>query len=119
MRKLKRINVPNIQEQLSQSNENRAINKKKLRRFIFMFIFIAASTLYVQFILTKQQEIIVEKKKDTITNQKKQLVSLKKDEASLKTNIENLTDDDEEILKFARKEYQFSKSNETIFVLPK
>ncbi|WP_372585479.1 septum formation initiator family protein [Bacillus paranthracis] len=50
---------------------------------------------------------------------KKQLVSLKKDEASLKTNIENLTDDDEEILKFARKEYQFSKSNETIFVLPK
>lgn len=81
-----------------------------------MFIFIAAATLYVQFILTKQQEIIVEK--DTITNQK-QLVSLKKDEASLKTNIENLTDDDEEILKFARKEYQFSKSNETIFVLPK
>lgn len=118
MRKLKRINVPNIQEQLSQSNENQAINKKKLRRFIFMFIFIAASTLYVQFILTKQQEIIVEKK-DTITNQKKQLVSLKKDEASLKTNIENLTDDEEEILKFARKEYQFSKSNETIFVLPK
>lgn len=81
-----------------------------------MFIFIAAATLYVQFILTKQQEIIVEK--DTITNQK-QLVSLKKDEASLKTNIENLTDDEEEILKFARKEYQFSKSNETIFVLPK
>ncbi|MFE6588654.1 septum formation initiator family protein, partial [Bacillus mobilis] len=27
MRKLKRINVPNIQEQLSQSNENRAVNK--------------------------------------------------------------------------------------------
>ena len=27
-----------------------------------MFIFIAAATLYVQFILTKQQEIIVEKK---------------------------------------------------------
>ncbi len=62
MRKLKRINVPNIQEQLSQSNENRAINKKKLRRFIFMFIFIAAATLYVQFILTKQQEIIVKMK---------------------------------------------------------
>lgn len=27
-----------------------------------MFIFIAAATLYVQFILTKQQEIIVEKR---------------------------------------------------------
>ncbi|MDT3497848.1 septum formation initiator family protein, partial [Bacillus toyonensis] len=37
----------------------------------------------------------------------------------LKTNIENLTDNEEEILKFARKEYQFSKPNETIFVLPK
>ncbi|MED2573790.1 septum formation initiator family protein, partial [Bacillus thuringiensis] len=45
--------------------------------------------------------------------------SLKKDKDSLKTNIENLTDDEEEILKFARKEYQFSKSNETIFVMPK
>ena len=75
MRKLKRINVPNIQEQLSQSNENRAINKKKLRRFIFMFIFIAAATLYVQFILTKQQEIIVEKKIQLRI--KKQLVSFK------------------------------------------
>ncbi|MFE6138287.1 septum formation initiator family protein [Bacillus sp. NPDC057893] len=118
MRKLKRVNVPNIPEQLSQPNDNRAINKKKLRRFIFMFIFIAATTLYVQYILTKQQEIINEKK-DTITNQKKQLVSLKKDQVFLKTNIENLGDNEEEILKFARKEYQFSKSNETIFVLPK
>ncbi|PEA23770.1 cell division protein DIVIC [Bacillus cereus] len=118
MRKLKRENVPNIPEQLSQPNENRTINKKKLRRFIFMFIFIAATTLYVQYILTKQQEIISEKK-DTITNQKNQLVSLKKDQSFLKTNIENLTDNEEEILKFARKEYQFSKSNETIFVLPK
>ena len=68
MRKLKRINVPNIQEQLSQSNENRAINKKKLRRFIFMFIFIAAATLYVQFILTKTTRNNC-RKKDTITNQ--------------------------------------------------
>ncbi|PFK10662.1 cell division protein DIVIC [Bacillus cereus] len=118
MRKLKRENVPNIPEILSQPNENRTINKKKLRRFIFMFIFIAATTLYVQYILTKQQEIISEKK-DTITNQKNQLVSLKKDQSFLKTNIENLTDNEEEILKFARKEYQFSKSNETIFVLPK
>ncbi|MED1559051.1 septum formation initiator family protein [Bacillus paramycoides] len=118
MRKLKRVNIPNIPEQLSQPNANRAINKKKLRRFIFMFIFIAATTLYVQYILTKQQEIINEKK-DTITNQKKQLVSLEKDQDFLKTNIENLTDNEEEILKFARKEYQFSKSNETIFVLPK
>ncbi|HHT7238095.1 MULTISPECIES: FtsB family cell division protein [Bacillus] len=118
MRKLKRVNVPNIPEQLSQPNDNRTINKKKLRRFIFMFIFIAATTLYVQYILTKQQEVI-NGKKNTITNQKKHLVSLKKDQGSLKTNIENLTDNEEEILKFARKEYQFSKSNETIFVLPK
>ena len=119
MRKLKRVNVPNIPEQLSQPNDNRTINKKKLRRFIFfMFIFIAATTFYVQYILTKQQEVI-NGKKNTITNQKKQLVSLKKDQGSLKTNIKNLTDNEEEILKFARKEYQFLKSNETIFVLPK
>ncbi|PEK42735.1 cell division protein DIVIC [Bacillus toyonensis] len=118
MRKLKRVNVPNIPEQLSQPSDNRTINKKKLRRFILMVLFIAATTLYVQYILTKQQEIIMNKK-DTITNQKKQLVALKKDQSFLKTNIENLTDNEEEILKFARKEYQFSKSNETIFVLPK
>ncbi|AXK18778.1 FtsB family cell division protein [Bacillus toyonensis] len=118
MRKLKRVNVPNIPEQLSQPSDNRTINKKKLRRLILMVLFIAVTTLYVQYILTKQQEIIMNKK-DTITNQKKQLVTLKKDQSFLKTNIENLTDNEEEILKFARKEYQFSKSNETIFVLPK
>ncbi|EJS54491.1 cell division protein DIVIC [Bacillus cereus] len=118
MRKLKRVNVPNIPEQLSQPSDNRTINKKKLRRLILMVLFIAATTLYVQYILTKQQEIIMNKK-DTITNQKKQLVTLEKDQSFLKTNIENLTDNEEEILKFARKEYQFSKSNETIFVLPK
>ncbi|PES72519.1 cell division protein DIVIC [Bacillus cereus] len=118
MRKLKRVNVPNIPEQLSQPSDNRTINKKKLRRLMLMVIFIAATTLYVQYILTKQQEIIMNKK-DTITNQKKQLVTLEKDQSFLKTNIENLTDNEEEILKFARKEYQFSKSNETIFVLPK
>ncbi|MDR4172330.1 FtsB family cell division protein [Bacillus nitratireducens] len=117
MRKLKRVNVPNIPEQLSQPSDNRTINKKKLRRLILMVLFIAATTLYVQYILTKQQEIIMNKK-DTITNQKKQLVTLEKDQSFLKTNIENLTDNEEEILKFARKEYQFSKSNETIFVLP-
>ncbi|MGG3443559.1 FtsB family cell division protein [Bacillus nitratireducens] len=118
MRKLKRVNVPNIPEQLSQPSDNRTINKKKLRRLILMVLFIAATTLYVQYILTKQQEIIMNKK-DTITNQKKQLVTLEKDQSFLKANIENLTDNEEEILKFARKEYQFSKSNETIFVLPK
>ncbi|MGG3672924.1 FtsB family cell division protein [Bacillus nitratireducens] len=118
MRKLKRVNVPNIPEQLSQPSDNRTINKKKLRRLMLMVLFIAATTLYVQYILTKQQEIIMNKK-DTITNQKKQLVTLEKDQSFLKTNIENLTDNEEEILKFARKEYQFSKSNETIFVLPK
>ncbi|WP_433772340.1 FtsB family cell division protein [Bacillus wiedmannii] len=118
MRKLKKVNIPNIPEQQSQPSHNRSINKKKLRRLILMVLFIAATTLYVQYILTKQQEIIINKK-DTITNQKKQLVSLKKDQLSLKTTIENLTDNEEEILKFARKEYQFSKSNETIFVLPK
>ena len=117
MRKLKRVNVPNIPEQLSQPSDKRRINKKKLRRLI-LIPFIAATTLYVQYILTKQQEVI-DKKKGTITDQKEQLVSLKKDKDSLKTNIENLTDDEEEILKFARKEYQFSKSNETIFVMPK
>ncbi|KUF33407.1 septum formation initiator family protein [Bacillus cereus] len=118
MRKLERVNVPNIPEQLSQPSDKRRINKKKLRRLILMVLFIAATTLYVQYILTKQQEVI-DKKKDTIMDQKKQLVSLKKDKDSLKTNIENLTDDEEEILKLARKEYQFSKSNETIFVIPK
>lgn len=34
-----------------------------------MVLFIAATTLYVQYILTKQQEVI-DKKKDTITDQR-------------------------------------------------
>ncbi|HEK9098996.1 septum formation initiator family protein [Bacillus pfraonensis] len=118
MRKLKKVNVPNTPQQQIQSNEYRVINKKKLRRFIFVFIFIFSATFYVQYILNKQQEIIVEKR-DTIKNQQKQLISLEKDSRYLKSEVNNLTDNEEEILKYARKEYQFSKPNETIFVLPK
>ncbi|MBO1582568.1 septum formation initiator family protein [Bacillus sp. XF8] len=118
MRKLKKVNVPNTPHQQTQSNEYRVMNKKKLRRFIVVFIFIFSATFYVQYILTKQQEMIV-KKRDTINNQQKQLISLEKDSRYLKSEVKNLTDNEEEILKFARKEYQFSKPNETIFVLPK
>ncbi|MCI0764984.1 septum formation initiator family protein [Bacillus sp. TL12] len=118
MRKLKKVNVPNTPQQQIQSNEYQVINKKKLRRFIFVFIFIFSATFYVQYILNKQQEIIVEKR-DTIKNQQKQLISLEKDSRYLKSEVNNLTDNEEEILKYARKEYQFSKPNETIFVLPK
>ncbi|EOP53170.1 cell division protein DIVIC [Bacillus cereus VDM021] len=117
MRKLKKVNVPNTPQQ-TQSNEYRVMNKRKLRRFILAFIFIFSATFYVQYILTKQQEMIVEKR-DTIKNQQKQLLSLEKDSRYLESEVENLTDNEEEILKFARKKYQFSKPNETIFVLPK
>ncbi len=63
MRKLKRVNVPNIPEQSSQPSDKRKINKKKLRRLILMVLFIAATTLYVQYILTKQQEVIDKKER--------------------------------------------------------
>ncbi|PEY37560.1 cell division protein DIVIC [Bacillus cereus] len=118
MRQLKKVNVPNTPQQQIQSNEYRVMNKRKLRRFILVFIFIFSATFYVQYILNKQQEIIVEKR-DTIKNQQKQLISLVKDSRYLKSEVKNLTDNEEEILKYARKEYQFSKPNETIFVLPK
>ncbi|MGR5864152.1 hypothetical protein ACT7DZ_08425 [Bacillus cereus] len=39
MRKLKRVNVPNIPEQSSQPSDKRKINKKKLRRLILMVPF--------------------------------------------------------------------------------
>lgn len=119
MRKLKRINVPNIQEQLSQSNENRAINKEKTKA-IYIHVYIYCGGYFVRSIyFNETTRNNCRKKRIQLRIKKNKLVSLKKDEASLKTNIENLTDDEEEILKFARKEYQFSKSNETIFVLPK
>ena len=85
---------------------------------IYIHVYIYCGSYFVRSIYFNETTRNNPRKKDTITNQK-QLVSLKKDQTSLKTNIENLTDDEEEILKFARKEYQFSKSNETIFVLPK
>ncbi|MEY8348060.1 septum formation initiator family protein [Bacillus cereus] len=118
MRQLKKVNVPNTPQQPIQSNEYRVMNKRKLRRFIFVFMFIFSATFYVQYILNKQQEIIVEKR-DTIENQQKHLISLEKDSRYLKSEVKNLTDNEEEILRYARKEYQFSKPNETIFVLPK
>ena len=62
MRKLERVNVPNIPEQLSQPSDKRRINKKKLKRLILLIPFIATTTLYVQYILTKQQEVIDKRK---------------------------------------------------------
>ncbi|WP_242143153.1 MULTISPECIES: septum formation initiator family protein [unclassified Bacillus cereus group] len=118
MRRLKKVNVPNTMQHQSQPNEYRVINKKKIRRFLLAFLFIFFSTLYVQYILTKQQEMI-QKKRVTVEKQQKQLVSLKKDSKYLETKVENLTDNEEEILQFARKEYHFSKPDETIFILPK
>ncbi|ABS22223.1 Septum formation initiator [Bacillus cytotoxicus NVH 391-98] len=116
MRKLKKVNVPNTMQHQSQSNEYRVINKKKIRRFLLALLFIVSSTLYVQYILTKQQEMI-QKKRVIVEKQQKQLVYLKKDSEYLEAKVENLTNNEEEILQFARKEYHFSKPDETIFIL--
>ncbi len=62
MRKLKRVNVPNIPEQSSQPSDKRKINKKEVKASYFNGPFIAATTLYVQYILTKQQEVIDKRK---------------------------------------------------------
>ncbi len=69
MRKLKRINVPNIQEQLSQSNENRAINKKTKAIYIHAYIYCAATGTFNLF-LNRETTRNNCRKKDTITNQK-------------------------------------------------
>ncbi|KEK23097.1 FtsB family cell division protein [Bacillus gaemokensis] len=118
MRRLKKVNVPNEPKFQSQPNKYRTINKRKIRRFVLAFIFLFSATVYIQCILNKQQEMIQEKQ-STIKSQQKQLTSLEKAEYYLKNEVGNLTDNEEEILKFARKEYQFSKPNETIFILPK
>ncbi|MDM5155207.1 septum formation initiator family protein [Bacillus sp. DX1.1] len=119
MRKLRKINVPNVQHNSSQSIEpGVTINKKKIRRFILVFIFIFSTAFYLQYILYKQETMIKEKQKE-IQNQQQQVISLKKDGEYLKKEVGNLTDNEEQILKFARKEYHFSKPNETVFVIPK
>lgn len=118
MGKLRKKNVPNASQQQIQSNENRAINKRKLRRFILVFMFIFSTTLYMQNILHKQVEMIGEKQ-GKIKKQSQQLITLKKNGDYLKNEVGNLTDNEEQILKFARKEYQFSKPNEIVFALSK
>ncbi|PFO75687.1 FtsB family cell division protein [Bacillus cereus] len=118
MRKLRKENVPNQVQYQPQYHEYRRMNKRKIRRFVLVFLFLLVSSFYIQSILSKQDEMIKAKYK-TIQQQKEDLLSLEKDKYYLKNVVNNLKDDEEQILKFARKEYQFSKPNETVFVIPK
>ncbi|PFF14800.1 FtsB family cell division protein [Bacillus cereus] len=61
-----------------------------------------------------QQEMIKEKQ-ITLNTEQQKLSSVKKDGHSLNKDVKALTSSEEEILKFARKLYGFSKPNETIF----
>ncbi|HDR6661414.1 TPA: septum formation initiator family protein, partial [Bacillus thuringiensis] len=51
----------------------------------------------------------------TLNTEQQKLSSVKKDGHSLNKDVKALTSSEEEILKFARKLYGFSKPNETIF----
>lgn len=77
MRKLRKINVPNVQHNSSQSIEPGVTINKKIRRFILVFIFIFSTAFYLQYILYKQETMIKEKQKE-IQNQQQQVISLKK-----------------------------------------
>lgn len=116
---IKMSNTPKLSQQLvpkkqvNPNNQQQTIEKQK-RRFFLTLAFILSVTLSVQHSIYQQQKLI--KSKQVLINQEKQKLSnLEKVEKSLKTDIKTLTASEEGILNFARKLYNFSKNDETIF----
>ncbi|PEO08050.1 cell division protein DivIVC [Bacillus wiedmannii] len=107
---------PNIPSQQVNANTKQGNNKITRRRIITTLAFILPIIFVLQYSLNNQQEMIKEKQITVNTGQQK-LSSLKKDGHTLKNDVKVLTGSEEEVLKFARKLYGFSKPNETIFQL--
>ncbi|CAM4187563.1 cell division protein DivIVC [Bacillus wiedmannii] len=105
---------PNIPSQQVNANTKQGNNKITRRRIITTLAFILPIIFVLQYSLNNQQEMIKEKQITVNTGQQK-LSSLKKDGHTLKNDVKVLTGSEEEVLKFARKLYGFSKPNETIF----
>ncbi|QWG67303.1 septum formation initiator family protein [Bacillus mycoides] len=105
---------PKIPSQQVNANTKQSNNKKARRRIITTLAFILPIIFVLQYSLNNQQEMIKEKQ-ITVNTEQQKLSSLKKDGHSLKNDVKALTGSEEEILKFARKLYGFSKPNETIF----
>ncbi|EJS64071.1 FtsB family cell division protein [Bacillus cereus] len=105
---------PKILSQQVNPNTNQVNNKKTRLRIISALAFILPVIFVLQYSIYKQEEMIKEKQ-ITLNKEQQKLSSLKKDGHSLEKDVKALTSSDEEILKFARKLYGFSKQNETIF----
>ncbi|MFC9446559.1 septum formation initiator family protein [Bacillus cereus] len=105
---------PNIPSQQVNPNIQQGNIKKTRRRIITTLAFILPIIFVLQYSLNNQQEMIKEKQ-ITLNTEQQKLSSVKKDSHSLKNDVKALTSSEEEILKFARKLYGFSKPNETIF----
>ncbi|ARJ22230.1 septum formation initiator family protein [Bacillus mycoides] len=105
---------PKIPSQQVNANTKQGNNKKTRRRIITTLAFILPIIFVLQYSLNNQQEMIKEKQ-ITVNTEQQKLSSLKKDGHTLKNDVKVLTGSEEEVLKFARKLYGFSKPNETIF----
>ncbi|OQR56602.1 septum formation initiator family protein [Bacillus sp. CDB3] len=105
---------PKIPSQQVNPNTQQGNNKKTRRRIITTLAFILPIIFVLQYSLNNQQEMIKEKQ-ITVNTEQQKLSSLKKDGHTLKNDVKVLTGSEEEVLKFARKLYGFSKPNETIF----
>ncbi|KXY30445.1 cell division protein DivIVC [Bacillus cereus] len=105
---------PKISSQQVNANTKQGNNKKTRRRIITTLAFILPIIFVLQYSLNNQQEMIKEKQ-ITVNTEQQKLSSLKKDGHTLKNDVKVLTGSEEEVLKFARKLYGFSKPNETIF----
>ncbi|MGG5737511.1 MULTISPECIES: FtsB family cell division protein [Bacillus cereus group] len=105
---------PKIPSQQVNPNTQQGNNKKTRRRIITTLAFILPIIFVLQYSLNNQQEMIKEKQ-ITVNTEQQKLSTLKKDGHTLKNDVKVLTGSEEEVLKFARKLYGFSKPNETIF----
>ncbi|KEK22102.1 cell division protein DivIC [Bacillus gaemokensis] len=119
MRELKQRSIgeqnPNpVKEHIIRTNENRRRIYRRLAVFL-VFAFTIIASISVTFY---QQNNSIKAKEVKVKDMKKELDSLTKKEKKLKDDVQKLNDE-EYVLKIARRDYFFSGKGEIIFPVSK
>ncbi len=113
-RVIEKKNPNSVKEHIIQTNDNR----KRLYRRLTVFLVFAFTIVVSVSVTFYQQNSSIKVREAKVEDMKKELEALTKEEKKLKGDIQKLNDE-EYVLKIARRDYFFSGKGEIIFPVSK
>ncbi|SCL81697.1 Cell division protein [Bacillus cytotoxicus] len=113
-RVIEKKNPNSVREHIIQTNDNR----KRLYRRLTVFLVFAFTIIVSVSVTFYQQNSSIKAREAKVEDMKKELEALTKEEKKLKSDIQKLNDE-EYVLKIARRDYFFSGKGEIIFPVSK